>query len=54
MDTATIIQLVNGVGFPIVVSLYLLLTTNKLIVENTKMLSNLRDEIEKMNKGGKV
>jgi hypothetical protein len=49
MDIQTITSLINGVGFPIFVSVYLLLTTNKLIDANTAMLSNLKDEISKMN-----
>lgn len=50
MDIQTIISLVNGVGFPIFVSVYLLLSTNKLIENNTEMLSQLKEEISKINK----
>jgi hypothetical protein len=49
MDISNIIQLINSVGFPIFVSVYLLLSTNKLVTENTKMLGELRDEIQRMN-----
>lgn len=49
MDISSIIQLINGVGFPIFVSIYLLISTNKLLSENTKMLSDLKEEISKIN-----
>jgi hypothetical protein len=49
MEIDTIIQLINSVGFPIFVSVYLLFTTNKLLTENSKMLSELKEEIQKMN-----
>lgn len=49
MDVQTIISLINGVGFPIFVSIYLLISTNKLIDSNTQMLNELKNEIEKMN-----
>jgi hypothetical protein len=49
MDINIIIQLINSVWFPIFVSIYLLISTNKLLTENTKMLSELKDEIQKMN-----
>lgn len=49
MDIQTIIQLINGVGFPIFVSVYLLISTNKLLENNTQMLSDLKDEIKLMN-----
>lgn len=49
MDINSIISLINGVGFPIFVSIYLLVTTNKLIENNTEMLNQLKDEIERMN-----
>jgi hypothetical protein len=49
MEINTIVQLINSIGFPIFVSVYLLITTNKLIAENSKMLSELKDEIRKMN-----
>jgi hypothetical protein len=49
MDIQTIISLINGVGFPIFVSIYLLVSTNKIIENNTKMLSDLKIEIQKMN-----
>lgn len=49
MDIQSIISLINGVGFPIFVSVYLLLSTNKLIDNNTQMLNELKIEIEKMN-----
>jgi hypothetical protein len=52
MDIQTIISLINGVGFPIFVSVYLLVSTNKLLENNTQMLSDLKDEISKMNKKG--
>lgn len=49
MDIQTIISLINGVGFPVFVSVYLLLTTNKLIDANTQMLNDLKIEIQKIN-----
>jgi hypothetical protein len=52
MDIQTIISLINGVGFPIFVSVYLLISTNKLIESNTQMMSDLKDEISKMNNKG--
>jgi hypothetical protein len=50
MDIASIITLINGVGFPIFVSVYLLISTNKLLAANTQMLENLSEEIKNMNK----
>jgi hypothetical protein len=49
MSIQDIISLINGVGFPIFVSVYLLLSTNKLIDANTQMLNDLKQEIQKMN-----
>jgi hypothetical protein len=49
MSLQDIISLINGVGFPIFVSVYLLLSTNKLIQANTDATNLLKDEITKMN-----
>lgn len=50
MDISNIVSLINGVGFPIFVSVYLLISTNKLIAANTQMLENLSEEIKNLNK----
>lgn len=49
MSLEAIISLINGVGFPIFVSVYLLLTTNKLIEANTAMLNDLKNSINIRN-----
>jgi hypothetical protein len=49
MDISTISQLIGSLGFPIFISVYLLVTTNKILEANTKMLSDLKDEIARMN-----
>jgi len=41
-----LIQLVGNVGFPIAISIYLLITRDKVIKENSSALQNLKESID--------
>ena len=43
-----VIQAIGSLGFPIVISIYLLTTFRKTIENLTSMISNLKDAIDKL------